>query len=73
MCGCVWQTLKGRFTVLLPLDPTKHRRDRNRARAHGGYDDKTGPSPSFAVPPVPELGEFRFVYVYYSSICHAFW
>ena len=53
------QTLKGRLTSLLPIDPTKHRRDLNRARGHGGYDKKTGIPPFFVVPPVPELGEFR--------------
>jgi len=53
------QTLKGRLTSLMPIDPTKHRRDLNRARGHGGYDEKTGPNPSFMTPPVPELGEFR--------------
>ena len=53
------QTLKGRLTSLLPIDPTKHRRDLNRARGHGGYDKKTGTPPFFVVSPVPELGEFR--------------
>eukprot|EP00802_Teleaulax_amphioxeia_P005420 Tamp_05424.p1 GENE.Tamp_05424~~Tamp_05424.p1 ORF type:complete len:946 (+),score=315.66 Tamp_05424:413-2839(+) len=53
------QTLKGRLTSLLPIDPTKHRRDISRGRAHEGYDEKTGPNPAFVVPPVPELGEFR--------------
>jgi hypothetical protein len=52
-------SLKARTTALLPLDPTKHRHDLNNARKHGGYDETSGPNPSFAVPPVPELGEFR--------------
>jgi len=52
-------TLKARTTTLLPLDPTKHRHDLNSARKHGGYDETSGPNPSFAVPPVPELGEYR--------------
>ena len=52
-------TLKARTTALLPLDPTKHRHDLNKAPRHGGYDETSGPNPSFAVPPVPELGDFR--------------
>ena len=52
-------TLKARTTTLMPLDPTKHRHDLNSARKHGGYDETSGPNPSFAVPPVPELGEYR--------------
>jgi len=52
------QTLKGRFTKLMPLDPTKHRRDLNMARRHGGYDEATG-TIDMPVQAVPELGEFR--------------
>ena len=52
------QTLKSRFTKLMPIDPTMHRRDLNRARRHGGYDEVTG-TVDMPVPAVPELGRFR--------------